>query len=239
MRSTFIQKQSILALACALALGVFSATAGAQSRDITDQALLVDTRGATVMSAYGLCWHSQFGPPAAPNVTCGPQPIAQYVAPAPAPYVAPYVAPAPVVLAPVVMTPAAPLVVYEKVAFDANVLFDSDKSALRAAGRDTLDQFVGKIHGLDARSIMLIGYADRMGSHASNQVLSEERVDTVKSYLVGKGVAADRIQTSARGETQPTTLRADCKDANNVTNVACMQPDRHVFIEISGSRIAK
>jgi OOP family OmpA-OmpF porin len=145
-------------------------------------------------------------------------------------------APAP---APVIIAAAAPLPVYEKVAFDANVLFGSNKSGLTAAGRDTLDQFVGKIHGLDAQSIMAIGYADRMGSEASNQVLSDERVDTVKSYLVSKGVPADRIKASGKGELRPTTLAGECKDANNAKNVACMQPDRHVFIEVSGSRLVK
>ena len=123
--------------------------------------------------------------------------------------------------------------------FDANVLFDSDKSALRPAGRDTLDQFVASIQGLEAQSIVAIGYADRMGSDASNQTLSQQRVDTVKDYLVGKGIAADRVQSSARGETRPTTAAGECKDANNAKNVACMQPDRHVFVEISGTRIAK
>ena len=78
-----------------------------------------------------------------------------------------------------------------------------------------------------------------MGSDASNQALSEQRVDAVKAYLVGKGIAAKRVQTSARGETRPTTAAAECKDANNAKNVACMQPDRHVFIEISGTRLAK
>ena len=44
-----------------------------------------------------------------------------------------------------VMAAAAPLPVYERVAFDANVLFDSDKSALRPAGREKLDAFVSNI----------------------------------------------------------------------------------------------
>ena len=164
MRNTSTGKQAVLALACALALGVFSAAAGAQT---------------------------------------------------------------------------APPAVYEKVALDANVLFDSDKSELRAAGRDTLDRFVADIRGLDSRSIMAIGYADRMGSESSNQVLSEERVDAVKAYLVTRGVAPERVRTSAWGETRPDTFPRECKDANNAKNVACMQPDRHVFIEISGTRIAQ
>jgi len=78
-----------------------------------------------------------------------------------------------------------------------------------------------------------------MGSPEANQILSQERVDTVKAYLVSQGIAANRVDTSARGEYQPTTWASECKDANNPKNVECMQPDRHVFIEISGSRLAK
>jgi len=229
MRSTFTRNHTAVAVACALALGVFSATANSQVRDmngnIDEKSLLVDSQGAPVKNSYGECWHTATGP--APSWTAGchaavPAPVAQYVAPAPAP---------------VVMAAAAPLPVYERVAFDANVLFDSDKSALRPAGRDKLDAFVSNIRGLESQSIMAIGYADRMGTDASNQVLSQQRVDTVKSYLVGKGIASNRVQTNAKGETQPTTALGDCKDANNPTNVACMQPDRHVFIEVSGTRL--
>jgi OmpA-OmpF porin, OOP family len=174
------------------------------------------------MSGFGLCVHSGFGP--APAWTAGCHralaPLAQYVEKA---------APAPAAVA------AAP-VIYEKVVFDANVLFDSNKSNLRAAGRDTLDAFVAKIRGLEAQPVMAIGYADRMGSAESNQILSEERVAAVKAYLVASGVAAERVRASAWGETRPSTAAGECKDANNAKNVACMQPDRHVFIEVSGTR---
>jgi OOP family OmpA-OmpF porin len=224
MRSTFTLKQSVLAIGCAVALGAFSAPVNAQ--DINENGLVKDSSGGQVMSGFGLCVHSGFGPAPSWTAGCHPRaatPVAQYVEktiPAPA-------------------TVAAPLAVYERVAFDANVLFDSNKSNLRPAGRDSLDSFVGKIRGLEARSVMAIGYADRMGSDASNQILSQERVDTVKAYLVSQGVAANRIDTSARGEREPTTWASECKDANNPKNVACMQPDRHVFIEISGSRLVK
>lgn len=230
MRVTFAVKHAALAAACALALGVFSATANAEFPDMSnmERALLLDTRGAPVTSDFGECWRLSYGPAPSWTAGCGgvaPVAVAQYVAPAPA-------APAPEVKA-----AAIPLPVYETVAFDANVLFDSDKYALRPAGRDTLDEFVAKLGGLDSQSIMAIGYADRMGTGASNQVLSQNRVDAVKDYLVSKGIASNRVQTSAKGETQPTTSAGDCKDANNPKNVACMQPDRHVFIEISGTRL--
>ena len=225
MRNSFTRKHTALAAACALALGVFSTTANAQITDIANidnKQLIVDSRGAVVMSGFGQCWHTGYGPAPSWTAACGGlRPVA----------VAPTVAPAPVAMA-----AAAALPVTEKVTFDANILFDSDKSAIRPAGRDKLDQFITNTRGLESQSIMAVGYADRMGTGASNQALSQQRVDAVKAYLVGKGVASDRVQTSARGETQPTTLPAECKDANNAKNVACMQPDRHVFIEVSGTR---
>lgn len=232
MRSTFLPKQAALAAVCAVALSILSATALAQPRDPNENALLLDTRGAGVMSGTGLCWHTAYGP--APVWTSGchadvPAPIAQApIAQVPAQYVVPAALPA-----------AAALPVYEKVAFDANVLFDSSKSALRPDGRTTLDAFIARIGGLESQSVMAVGYADRMGSDAANQQLSEERVQIVKDYLVSKGVGVDRVHTRAVGETRPSTFAAECQDANNAKNVACMQADRHVFVEISGARIAK
>jgi OOP family OmpA-OmpF porin len=238
MRSTFLPKQAAPAAVCAVALSLLSAGALAQPRDPNENALLLDTRGAGVMSGTGLCWHTAYGP--APVWTSGchadvPAPIAQ------APIAQAPIAQAPVAqyVVPAALPAAAPLPVYEKVAFDANVLFDSSKSELRPAGRTALDDFVARIGGLEAQSVMAVGYADRMGSDAANQRLSEERVRIVKDYLVSKGVAADRVHTRAVGETRPSTFAAECQDANNAKNVACMQADRHVFVEISGARIAK
>ena len=239
MRSTFVKTPATLAVACAVALGIFSA-ANAQVRDENETALLLDTRGAPVMNATGLCWHTAYGPPPMWTSGChaeGPAPVAQDVTAVaqPTATVALVPKPAPVVAA----ATAALLPAYEKVAFEADILFDSNKSALTAAGRTTLDAFVGELGGLDTQPVRAIGYADRMGSEALNQILSEERVDAVKSYLVKKGVAADRVRTSAWGKARPSTAAGDCKGANNPKNVACMQPDRRVFIEISGSRLAR
>ena len=192
MRSTFIRTPATLAAACAVALGVFSA-ASAQVRDENEKALLLDTRGAPVMNATGLCWHTAYGPPPMWTTGCHAEGSA-----------------------------------YEKVTFEANVLFDSNRSVLNSAGRDSLEAFVSKISGLESQSVRAIGYADRMGSEAYNQILSEERADAVKSYLVKKGVSADRVRTSAWGETRPSTAAAECKDANSPKNVACMQADRRV-----------
>jgi len=227
MRTGFSMKQLGLAAACALALGVLSGTAAAQQPD--EKTIVTDTSGSPVKSTSGECVHSAFGPRPLWTWGCHPYvPMALYVAPASTPAATP----------PVVMA-AAPLAVYEKVVFDANILFDSDQAVLRPSGQAKLDQFVDKIHGLDTQSIVAVGYADRMGTDVSNQTLSRARVDTVRTYLVTKGVAWDRVQTTARGESRPTTYAGECKDANTPKNVDCMQPDRHVFIEVSGTRLVK
>jgi OmpA-OmpF porin, OOP family len=212
------KQQSALAAACALAFGVFSAVAGAQAVQSDEKSLLMDSQGRPVMSGHGLCWHSAFGPAPAWNAACHD--------PLPAPRAA-------------AVSPAAAPALTESARFDADVLFDSGKSDLRPAGREGLDAFIGKIAGLEGESIIAVGHADRMGSTASNQALSEARVATVKAYLVANGVAAERVQTSGAGETRPATFEGDCKEANNAANVACMQADRVVTIEVSSSRIAR
>jgi OOP family OmpA-OmpF porin len=231
MRSTFSKKQ--LAVACALALGIVSGSASAQApAPVSEHALVTTSQGQVWMNGYGECWHSAFGPPPAPNVVCGPQPVAQYVAPAP--YVAPYVAPAP---APIVLAAAAPQPVYEKVTFDADTLFDFDKSVLRPAGRDTLDAFVKKMQGVDLQSIVAVGHTDRVGSSRYNQNLSEERVAAVKTYLVSKGIESSQMRTSGMGETQPMTKTGQCRGSLSSRLIACLQADRRVGIEVSGTRL--
>jgi OOP family OmpA-OmpF porin len=247
MRTNFSKKQ--LAVACALALGIVSGTAIAQTTaqtlspslgPVNEHALVTNTQGQVWMNSFGDCWHSGFGPTPAPNVPCGPQPIAQYVAPyvapAPAPYVAPYVAPAP---APIVVAAVVPVPVYEKVTLDADTLFDFDKSELRPAGREALDAFMKKIQGIDPSTIVAVGHTDRLGTSRYNQDLSERRVATVKTYLVKNGIASNQVHTSGKGEMQPMTKAGQCPSGKNVKLIACLQPDRRVEVEVSGSRLVK
>lgn len=227
MQTSFSRKQINLAVACALALGLASNAARAQNFGPNDsRELWTTTPNAQVWkNGFGECWHSAFGPPPGYN-ECNPAPVAQYVAPAP------YVAP-------VVVAAAAPQPVYEKVVLDANVLFDFDKSTLRPAGRDTLDSFVDQLKTLNAAEIAAIGFADRFGTDSYNQALSERRVATVKAYLISKGIEPKwGVHSSAKGESQPTTAAGDCKGATaTARTIACLQPDRHVSVEVSGMRL--
>jgi len=232
MTNLFTKKQISLAVSCALALGVVASSAKAETA-VADMGYLVDQNGMAARSDYGLCWHSGVGPaPAAPNgcdTKPAPTPVAKAAAPAER----------------TVMAAAAPAAapatkpVAQRVTLDADTLFDFNKAVLRPAGRTALDEFVAKSKDINPEVIMAVGHADRFGSEAYNQRLSEQRVAAVKTYLVEKGIDANRIQTEGKGEMQPVTKAGDCEGAKSAKVIACLQPDRRVDIEVIGSAIAK
>ena len=51
--------------------------------------------------------------------------------------------------------------------------------------------------------IELVGHTDNIGSDASNLTIGMKRAETIKKYLVSKGVSADKISTDSKGESQP------------------------------------
>ena len=235
MTKSFNKTQIGLAVACALAMGILSGVARAQDKmqDAKDRAFVEDTRATVVKSGFGLCWHSGFGPPPAAGPECDPNYVA-YVAP-PVVKSAPVPPPQMAALTP----PPAPRPVAEKLTLDADTLFDFDKATLRPAGRDTLDGFVSKLRDISPDTIMAIGHADRIGTDRYNQRLSEQRVATVKAYMVSKGVEAGRVYTEGKGETQPGTKAGDCAGPKSAKVIACLQPDRRVDIEVIGTRIVR
>ncbi len=84
--------------------------------------------------------------------------------------------------------------------------------------------------------ITAVGHADRFGSDSYNQSLSERRAMAVKTYLMGKGIADNRIYAEGKGEKQPVTRADECKGGKTAKVIACLQPDRRVEIEVIGTR---
>jgi OOP family OmpA-OmpF porin len=240
MTRSFTKQTTGLAAAVAMALAIISGTANATDA-ARDSAYATDSRGNVPMSAYGLCWHSGFGPAPISTAECDPnfrpavQPVAQLVEPAPAPI------PVTVAAVPVAPTaaPPAPMPVAQKVTIEADTLFDFDKAVLRPAGRAALDAFVAKMKGIDPEVIMALGHADRLGSDKYNQRLSEERVGAVKDYLISLGIAPNRMHTEGKGEAQPVTRADECVGGKSAKLIACLQPDRRVEIEVIGTRTAQ
>jgi hypothetical protein len=124
----------------------------------------------------------------------------------------------------------------EKVVFDAGALFDFDAYQLRPEGRAALDDFLGRLKGTSLGMIRTVGHADRLGSEGYNQILSEDRAEAVKAYLVSKGIEPDRVRAEGRGTRQSVTKPGECADRKNAKVIACLQSDRRVGIEVAGTR---
>ena len=194
-------------------------------------AYVQDARGVIARDPYGLCWRTGYWTPAdavpgcdaplcvAPETLVGnkcvaPPPPVVAAAPAPAP------APAPVVV-------AAPVPTSEKVTYNADAFFDFDKAVLKPEGKKSLDELTGKLQGMNLEVIIAVGHTDSVGTDAYNQKLSIRRAESVKAYLLSKGIEANRVYTEGKGEKQPV--------ADNKTS-AGRAKNRRVEIEVVGTR---
>jgi OOP family OmpA-OmpF porin len=197
-----------------------------------NQGYWVDESGAIVTSSVsGLCWHTGEWTPELAVESCDP--VLKRVAVA-----VPQQAPAPA--APVAVAQAAPPVPLEmpsqKVSFSDDALFGFDKSEIKPAGKIMLDGLVDQLKSAQFDTVQLTGHTDRLGSAAYNQSLSERRANAVKNYLVSKNVPSERVKATGLGETQPVTKPTDCVGKTSPKLIACLQPDRRVDVEMSGTK---
>lgn len=225
--------RSALAAAILTALLPACVFAQATSPDTRNQGYLVDTNGNVVMTDHtGLCVRDSDWTPGRAVEPCVPaRPRAAVVppaAPAPAPVVA---AAPPPVLAPPAVTP-----ITQKASFSADALFAFDKAILKPEGMTMLDDLVRQSAGLTYESIVLTGHADRFGTSEYNQKLSERRATAVKDYLVSKNIQATRIEAAGHGEKEPVTAAGACAGPRSAKVIACLQPDRRVDVEMTGTR---
>ena len=111
--------------------------------------------------------------------------------------------------------------------FAADTFFDFDKATLKPEGKERLADLVSKLQGTDIEVIVATGHTDQTGSDAYNQKLSLRRASAVKAFLVSKGIAASRVFTEGKGESQPV--------ASNKTREGRAK-NRRVEVEVVGLR---
>jgi OOP family OmpA-OmpF porin len=184
----------------------------------TPQPVLQDGSGRAVLDGSGNCvlTSGQILPECGPKVPA-PAPVAP-AKPAPeAPPAAP--APAPKPAAP------APSSVRQSVVIQADALFDFDKSVVRPDGKRAIDDALSKLNGVDIDMVIATGHTDSIGTSKYNQRLSERRANSVKEYLVSKGIPASKVTTIGKGETQPVATNKTAEGR---------QKNRRVDIEFKG-----
>jgi outer membrane protein OmpA-like peptidoglycan-associated protein len=82
------------------------------------------------------------------------------------------------------------------------VLFDFDKSALRADSAPALDRAVVLLKRSD-KPVIVEGHTDNVGTHEYNMQLSQARAATVAGALEGRGIPESRIRTKAYAYDRP------------------------------------
>jgi outer membrane protein OmpA-like peptidoglycan-associated protein len=90
----------------------------------------------------------------------------------------------------------------------ANIYFDSGSATLKPSSFSVLDGVVELLRENAGVRVEIAGHTDSDGSASYNQGLSRRRAESVRDYLVRKGISASRLTTVGYGETQPVASNA-------------------------------
>jgi outer membrane protein OmpA-like peptidoglycan-associated protein len=110
----------------------------------------------------------------------------------------------------------------------SDVLFDTGKFSLRPLAREKLAKVAGIVSGHPGLKLDVEGHTDSVGGDSYNQKLSEERGESVRTYLTAQGMPGTSVTAKGLGKTQPV--------ASNDTAQG-RQQNRRVEIVISGEVI--
>lgn len=120
-----------------------------------------------------------------------------------------------------------------KITSSADVLFDSGSVILKTNDIQPLDNFAKELQNLP-NNLTVIVYTDRIGSISDNKKLSLRRAETVKIYLISKGIDPNRIFTDGRGESNPVTGNTCGESMKREALIECLSPDRRIEIKVTG-----
>jgi outer membrane protein OmpA-like peptidoglycan-associated protein len=110
----------------------------------------------------------------------------------------------------------------------SDVLFDTGQFSLKPGAREKLSKISGIVLAYPTLKLEVEGFTDSVGTDQSNMVLSENRANSVRDFLVKQGIATSSISSTGFGEGQPV--------ATNDT-AAGRQQNRRVELVVSGDII--
>ena len=116
-----------------------------------------------------------------------------------------------------------------------DAFFDFDQATLKPESKGKLDEFVSQMNAHPEIEVLLVtGHTDRIGSNSYNMKLSQRRADAVQSYLEQQGISGHRIETAAKGESEPVVSCDDVKGL--LALIKCLAPNRRVSVETKVQR---
>jgi len=91
----------------------------------------------------------------------------------------------------------------------SDILFEFGKADLKQELKENLAEIAGILKNLLTTSTVVIeGHTDNVGKADANKKLSDQRANEVLKYLVGRGVAKNRLQARGYGATKPVADNA-------------------------------
>ncbi len=96
-----------------------------------------------------------------------------------------------------------------------NVEYDSGKATLRPISYKTLNALVEYMKIKDGVEIEISGHTDSKGLNDANIILSQTRAEGVRSYLISKGISANRIIAVGYGATMPIAANENADGSDN------------------------
>jgi OmpA-OmpF porin, OOP family len=103
--------------------------------------------------------------------------------------------------------------------------FETGKANLQESSFTVLDELVAYLNRKDDEKIELGGHTDNVGSAAKNLILSQDRANTVRAYLLTKGIDPARVTAKGYGMSKPIApnTTADGKAQNRRTEVTILE----------------
>lgn len=113
-----------------------------------------------------------------------------------------------------------------RITFLTRSLFDFDRAVLKPEGRVAMDQLIAKLAGVNVEVVIATGHTDSIGSDKYNLDLGMRRAESVRNYLVAKGLEPGRVYVDSRGEREPVDTNRTAQGRSN---------NRRVVVEVYGS----
>ena len=102
------------------------------------------------------------------------------------------------------------------ITISGSVLFASDKSDLLPGAAERLNDVADALTAEPERSVTIFGFTDAKGDFTYNQTLSERRAESVRAYLIARGVNAQQLTAIGKGPADPVADNGSAEGrANN------------------------
>jgi outer membrane protein OmpA-like peptidoglycan-associated protein len=99
--------------------------------------------------------------------------------------------------------PAAPTLVPGKAYLIERLYFAFDSAVLESRSFPALDSLAGILRHYPDFQVSIVGHTDSLGNAEYNELLSLNRAEVVKQYLISRGIAPEKLTATGRGSSEP------------------------------------